>query len=116
MKLASGASVVGAGLADEGAVVLSVTDGQTAKVTDASEIPTKGRNTAGLRLTKFGKEKRLEWAWVGHEGDVLVVVGQSDAPTKPDPSPEPLTIPHTGRDLVSRSTKRRMLDIGFGRW
>ena len=116
MKLASGASVVGAGLADEGAVVLSVTDGQTAKVTDASEIPTKGRNTAGLRLTKFRKEKRLEWAWVGHQDDVLVIVGQADAPSKPDPSPEPLTIPHTGRDLVSKSTKRRMLDIGFGRW
>jgi DNA gyrase subunit A len=116
MKLASGASVVGAGLADEGAVVLSVTDGQTAKVTDASEIPTKGRNTAGLRLTKFRNEKRLEWAWVGHEGDVLLIVGQADAPSKPDPSPEPLTIPHSGRDLVSKSTKRRMLDIGFGRW
>lgn len=116
MKLASGASVVGAGLADDGAVVLSVTDAQTAKVTDASEVPAKGRNTAGLRLTKFRKEKRLEWAWVGHEGDVLVVLGQPDAPSKPDASPEPLTIPETGRDLASKATKRRMLDIGFGRW
>ena len=94
----------------------SVTDAQTAKVTDASEIPAKGRNTAGLRLTKFRNEKRLEWAWVGHEGDVLVVLGQPDAPSKPDASPEPLTIPETGRDLASRATKRRMLDIGFGRW
>ncbi|MGI9576709.1 MAG: DNA gyrase/topoisomerase IV subunit A [Microthrixaceae bacterium] len=116
MKLPSGETIVGAGLADEGAVVLSVTDAQTAKVTDAAEVPIKGRNTAGLRLTKFRKEKRLEWAWVGHEADVLVVLGQVDVPSKPDASPEPLTIPHTGRDLASKATKRRMLDIGFGRW
>ena len=116
MKLAAGAKVVGAGLADDDSVILTVTDSQTAKVTDAGELPTKGRNTAGLRITKFRKEKRLEWAWVGQTNEVLVVVGQKDAPTRPDPSPEPLTIPHTGRDLVSKKTGRRFLDIGFGRW
>ena len=47
---------------------------------------------------------------------MLLVVGTEDAPSKPDPSPEPLTIPHTGRDLMSKSTRRRLLDIGFGRW
>ncbi len=116
MKLSDGATVVGAGSVDEHSVVLTVSDAQTAKVTDASELPTKGRATAGLRITKFRNEKRLEWAYVGPEQGVLLVVGTEDTPSKPDPSPEPLTIPHTGRDLVSKSTRRRLLDIGFGRW
>ncbi len=76
----------------------------------------KGRNTSGLRLTKFRKEKRIEWAHVGHEEGILLVVGQKDNPTKPDPSPEPLTLEHTGRDLASRKTSRRLLGVGFGRW
>jgi DNA gyrase subunit A len=85
-------------------------------VTDASELPTKGRATAGVRITKFRNEKRLEWAYVGPERDVLVVVGTEDAPSKPDASPEPLTIPHTARDLVSKATRRRFLAVGTGRW
>lgn len=116
MRLAEGATVVGAGPADGDAVVLTVSDAQTAKVTDAAELPTKGRATAGLRITKFRKEKRLEWAYVGPESGVLVVVGAEDAPSRPDPSPEPLTIPHTGRDLTSRATRRRFLGVGVGRW
>jgi len=116
MKLAAGATVVGAGPATDDAIVLTVTDDQTAKVTDAAEVPVKGRNTAGLRVTKFRAEKRLEWAWVGPEDEVLLVVGQADAPSRPDASPEPLTIPHTGRDLASKATKRRLLAVGFGRW
>ncbi len=117
MKLADGATVVGAGVVgDEDAVVLTVSDAQTAKVTDASEIPTKGRATGGLRITKFRNEQRLDWAYVGPESGVLLVVGTEDAPSKPDASPEPLTIPHTGRDLVSKATRRRLLAVGFGRW
>lgn len=116
MKLADGATVVGAGTADEHTIVLTVTDAQTAKVTDASELPTKGRATAGVRITKFRNERRLEWAYVGPEQGVLVVVGTEDTPSKPDPSPEPLTIPHTARDLVSKATRRRFLAVGTGRW
>ncbi len=116
MKLADGSVVVGAGPADDDTVVLTVTDAQTAKVTDASEIPTRGRATAGVRITKFRSEKRLDWAFVGPEQGVLLVVGTEDAPSKPDPSPEPLTIPHTARDLVSKKTRRRLHAVGFGRW
>ncbi len=115
MKLTEGAKIVGAGSA-EGSIVLSVTDSRTAKVTDAAEIPVRGRNTSGVRLTKFRKEKNLDWAYVGPEDGLVVVVGQLDAPTKADASPEPLTIAHTGRDLVSKATKRRFLGVGFGRW
>jgi DNA gyrase subunit A len=116
MKLADGATVVGAGLVGEDCIVLTVSDAQTAKVTDADELPTKGRATAGLRLTKFRAEKRLEWAYVGPEQGALVVVGTADAPSRPDPAPEPLTIPHTARDLASKRTKRRFLALGVGRW
>ena len=116
MKLSDGAVVVGAGIAGPGAVVLTVSDSQTAKVTDAAELPTKGRNTSGLRITKFRNEKRLEWAYVGTDVGVLVVVGTEDAPSKPDPSPETLTLHATGRDLASKATKRRWLGVGTGRW
>jgi DNA gyrase subunit A len=116
MKLSDAASVVGAGVAEDDAIILTVSDVQTAKVTDATEIPLKGRATAGLRVTKFRTEQRLEWAYVGPEQGVLLIVGTIDNPAKPDPSPEPLTIPQTARDLVSKSTKRRFLAIGTGRW
>ncbi len=116
MKLGDGATVVGAGPVGEDSIVLTVSDAQTAKVTDAGELPTKGRATSGLRITKFRSEKRLEWAYVGPEDGVLLVVGTQEAPTRPDPSPEPLTLQHTGRDLASRATKRRFLSVGFGRW
>ncbi len=117
MKLTDGAVVVGAGPADdEQTIVLTVTDMQTAKVTDASELPTKGRATGGVRITKFRKEKRLEWAYVGPEQGLLLVVGTADSPSKPDASPEPLTIQHTARDLVSKATRRRFLAVGIGRW
>lgn len=122
MKLSDGATVVGAGVVQrdlnngEDSVILTVSDAQTVKATDPSEIPTKGRATAGLRVTKFRNEKRLDWAYVGPEAGVLIVMGQADAPSRPDPSPEPLTIPHTKRDLASKATKRRYLGVGFGRW
>ena len=44
------------------------------------------------------------------------MVGQADNPTRPDPKAEPLTIPHTARDLASKATKRRFLAVGTGRW
>ncbi|MBS1838666.1 MAG: hypothetical protein JST64_13320 [Actinobacteria bacterium] len=96
--------------------MLTVSDAQTAKVTDVEELPTKGRNTGGLRITKFRSEQRLEWAYVGPDSGVLVVVGSEDAPSRPDPSPEPLTLHATGRDLASKATRRRWLGVGTGRW
>ena len=45
-----------------------------------------------------------------------VVVGTEDAPSKPDPTPETLTLHATGRDLASKATKRRWLGVGTGRW
>ncbi len=116
MKLVDSAKVVGAGLVEGDTVVFTVTDSQTAKVTDGAEFPQKGRGTGGVRITKFRDEKKLDWAYVGPEAHLVLIVGQSDNPSKPDNSPEPLTIPHTARDLVSRPTSRRLLDIGVSRW
>ena len=61
-------------------------------------------------------EKRIDLAYVGPEAGVSLIVGTTEAPTRPDASPEPLTIPHTGRDLVSRAIPKRILAVGFGRW
>ena len=112
MKLSTGSKVVGAGLVEGDSIVLTVTDAQTAKVTDAAELPAKGRGTGGVRVTKFKDEK----AYVGPEAHLVLIVGQPDNPPKPDNSPEPLSIPHTARDLISRPTSRRLLDIGQSRW
>jgi len=117
MKLSDGSTVVGAGpVVGNDTVVLTVTDRLTAKVTDADEIPAKGRGTGGLRITKFRDERAVEFAYVGPESGLNVIVGSIESPTKPDPNPEPLTIPHTGRDLVSKAIPRRILAVGFGRW
>ena len=121
MKLSAGATVVGAGPVDatsgDDTIVLTVTDAQTAKVTDIDEFPVRNRATGGLRATKFrGAEHRIDWAYVGPEAGLLLVVGTAEAPTRPDASPEPLTVPRTGRDLASKKTKRRLLGSGFGRW
>jgi DNA gyrase subunit A len=117
MKLSDAATVVAAGpVRGDDTIVLTQTEQQTAKVTDGDEIPLKGRATGGVRVTKFRTEKRIEFAYVGQEGGLNLVVGAADAPTRPDPSPEPLTIPHTGRDLASKKIPRRILGAGTGRW
>ena len=88
MKLTDGATVVGVGpVTSDDAIVLTQTDGQTAKVTDAAEVPLKGRATGGVRITKFRTEKRLEWAYVGEEDGLNLVVGTADAPTATRPEP-----------------------------
>jgi DNA gyrase subunit A len=116
MKVRSGASVIGAGLAPEGSFVLSVTDTGTAKLTDAAEIPAKGRGAGGVRLTRFKHEKRLAWAHVGPVDDLAVVVGQADAPTKPDPTPVALSLTPSRRDTQSTATDERILAAGARRF
>jgi DNA gyrase subunit A len=117
MKLAEGATVVGAGPVDgDDAIVLTQTDKQTAKVTDVSEITSKGRGGGGVRVTKFGGENRVDFAYVGSEAGLILIVGAEDSPSRPDPNPEPMTVPHTGRDLASKKVPRRYLAAGLGRW
>ncbi len=70
-----------------------------------------------MRLTKFKDEHRLDFAWVGNPERIVAIVGQDDAPTKPDNTPDPVAIeshPHGMRP--ASTTARRILAIGTGRW
>lgn len=116
MKLKGSAKVVGAGLVADGAVVITTTDADTAKSTPVDEIPTKGRGTGGVRLTKFKHEKRLVFGWVGVPERTVMLVGQTDAPSRPDGDPQPMSIAPTRRDGPSSPTERRILAIGSIRW
>ena len=116
MKLKGNAKVVGAGpiLGDE--IILTISDASTAKVTESTEIPSKGRGTGGVRITRFAGESRIDQAVIGSLANTLAVMGSDDNPTKPDPIPVPITIPITKRDLVSTPTDRPMLSAGPARW
>jgi len=124
IKLKGKARVVGAGPAPaDGAstngpdtVTITVTDRGTAKVTTTSEVPSKGRGTGGVRLTKFRDEQRIDFAWVGPLERTMAIVGQADAATKPDNTPQALTMRPTRRDGVSSTTERRILAVGSLRW
>ncbi len=116
IKLKGKARVIGAGPADANAVVVSVTDRGTAKATSAEEIPSKGRGTGGVRITKFKDESRIDFAWVGPIERTMCVVSQPDSATKPDNVPQPLKLRPTRRDGVSSATDRRILGIGSLRW
>ena len=116
MSLKGNAKILAAGLASESAVIISVTDTGTAKSTSVDEIPTKGRGTGGVRLTKFKDEQRLDYAWIGVADRIVGIVGQNDAPTKPDNTPESIGMRPTRRDGFSSTTPRRILHIGSLRW
>jgi DNA gyrase subunit A len=116
MSLKGNARVVGAGLAQPGAVVVSVTDTGSAKSTTVDEVPSKGRGGGGVRLTKFKDEQRLDYAWVGIPDRIMAVVGQTEAPTKPDNAPEAVALRPSRRDGVSTPMPRRILQIGTLRW
>ncbi len=110
------ARVVGAGVAEDGAIIVTVTDRGTAKATSVDELPVKGRGTGGIRLTKFKDENRIDYAWIGTPDRAMCVVGQDGAPTKPDNVPQALSLRPSRRDGVSSSTKARILAIGPLRW
>ncbi|NNE96825.1 MAG: DNA topoisomerase 4 subunit A [Acidimicrobiales bacterium] len=115
MALKGTAKVVGAGVASDDAVILTVSDTGSAKSTSVEEIPTKGRNGGGVRLTKFSGEKRLDYAWVGNPERIVAVVG-TDGSTKPASTPESIGLKPTRRDGASRSLPHRILQIGTLRW
>ena len=114
--LKGNAKVIAAGVAQAGSVVLTVTDLGTVKSTVTAEVPSKGRGGGGVRVTKFKDERRLDYAWIGLPERIVAIVGQADAPTKPDNVPDPVAIRPTRRDGVSTSTSRRILAVGSLRW
>jgi DNA gyrase subunit A len=116
IKLKGKAKVVAAGVADDNALIVTVTDRGTAKSTSAQEVPVKGRGTGGVRLTKFKHEHRIDYAWVGSGDRIMCIVGQEDSPTRPDNTPESFRLRPTRRDGASNETRRRILAVGSLRW
>ncbi len=116
MGLKGTARVVGAGLASDGAVIISVTNKGTAKSTDVGEIPSKGRGGGGVRLTKFRDENRIDYAWVGKPDRIVAIVGQADSPTKPDNTAQSIGLRPTRRDGFASTTPHRILQVGALRW
>ncbi len=115
MSLKGTAKVVGAGVAGADSVILSVSDTGSTKSTSVEEIPSKGRNGGGVRLTKFSDERRLEYVWVGNPERIVAVVGV-DGSTKPAPTPESIALKPTRRDGAARTLPHRILQIGTLRW
>ena len=115
MSLKGTAKIVGAGVASGDAVILSVSDTGSTKSTSVEEIPSKGRNGGGVRLTKFTDEKRLDYAWIGNPERIVAVVG-TDGTTKPAPTPESIALKPTRRDGPARTLAHRILQIGTLRW
>ncbi len=116
MKLRDGATVIGAGPALGDGAIVTVSDIDTAKVTPFEELEPKGRGGAGVRLTRFTKEKRLVMAAIVGPDALLAVMATDDDATKVDPTPVDLTLEPTKRDLVSTRTDRRILAVGPSRW
>ena len=99
----------------DGAVV-SVTSNAEAKATPYDELPTKGRGGGGVRLTKLRAGETLRSAYVGSIEELWVLMSTDEDVSKLDPTPVPLIIEPTKRDLVSSGTERQILTIAPVRW
>jgi len=117
MKLRDGDRVVAAGPATDDGVVLTVTVGGGAKLTTVAEVPRQGRATGGVRLVKLRPEDvAVQYALVAGPEPLTAVMGQLDAPEKPDPAPIPLPLDPTRRDGTAMRTLRPVLAAGKARW
>ncbi|MEC9395740.1 MAG: DNA topoisomerase (ATP-hydrolyzing), partial [Actinomycetota bacterium] len=116
MKLRAGATVVAACpvLADD--FLVTVTDDGCAKATPIAEFEAKGRGGVGVRTTKLADGTALTTARVGPTMGLLAVMASDDDPKKADPTPVPLMLEATGRDLVSTASERQVLVLGPSRW
>ena len=116
MRLRGDAVVVGAGpiLGDE--TVITITSGACAKATPAGELDSRGRGGIGVRITKLTGGATLTLARVGQPIGMLAVMASDGDPRKPDPSPVPLMLEPSRRDLVSTATERQILALGPARW
>jgi DNA gyrase subunit A len=116
MKLRPGSTVIGAGpvLGDD--LLFTIGDDCSAKATAISEFESKGRVGIGIRVGKAADGSALVLARIGQPLRLLAVMAADDNPKKADPSPVPLLLEPTRRDLSSSATERQVLDLGPARW
>ncbi len=111
-----GSVVVGGGPVFGDAVIAIYTDAGSAKATPADDIPSYGRGTAGVRLSKLGDGQRVIGVFVADIDSIQAVMGSDDNPKVADPNPVPFPFSPTKRDLVSASGDRPVLALGAARW
>ena len=117
MKLAPGATVLAAAPVAFGTLAVTVTDEGTLKVTDMSEVPARGRATAGSPVVKFGGfETCVAYAWVGADRQTAAIVAAGDDPKQLDPTPVRPDLTPTKRNLRARRTGQRIVAIGQDRF
>ncbi len=116
MKLRPGSTVIGAGpvLGDD--LLFTIGDDCSAKATAISDFESKGRGGIGIRVGKAADGSALVLARIGQPLSLLAVMAADDNPKKTDPSPVPLLLEPTRRDLSSSTTERQVLDLGPARW
>ena len=111
-----GAVVVGGGPIFGDAVIATHTDTGAAKATPADDIPSYGRGSAGVRLTKLSDGQRLTGVFVAEIESIQAVMGSDDNPKVADPNPVGFPVAPSRRDLVSVLGDRPVLGLGAARW
>ena len=116
MKLKGDTTVVTAGPALGDGCVISITSADGVKATPFEELPAKGRGTGGVRLTRMKEGARVALAYIGSLEGLLATMATDDDRSKADPTPVPLSIEPTKRDLQSAPAERPILALGPARW
>ena len=102
-----------AGSVSFGAVVVLVTDEGAVKVTEISDIPSRGRGTAGSPTVKLaGFETQVAYGWVGLNRQVAAIVAPHDDIGSPDPVPQRPDLSPTRRNGQAKHIAERILALG----
>ncbi|WP_419923233.1 DNA gyrase/topoisomerase IV subunit A [Candidatus Poriferisodalis sp.] len=113
IKLRPGATVLAAGSIAFGTLVAQVTDEGALKVTEMSDVPSRGRNTSGsptVRLSGF--ETQVAYAWVGVNRQVAAITAPQGDISSPDPTPVRPQLDSTRRNGAARGAQTRIVTLG----
>ena len=113
MKLRPGATVLAAAAVSYGALVVLITDEGAAKVTEISDVPSRGRGTSGSPTVKLtGFETKIVYGWVGLNRQLAAVVAPPDGIGSPDPVPQRPELEPTRRNGPAKRAAQRILTLG----
>ena len=113
MKLKPGSKVMAGGIVEFGTALVVVSDEGAVKVTDAAEIPTKGRATGGVRVVKWRDfETTAAFAWVGRNQQLAAIVAEAGETQKLDGTPMPLAVEPTRRDGMTVNFDQKIVVVG----